>query len=159
MRTQKYVIGLATLALGLSGLIVFRAPAQDSRPASGMPGGALAERAREKLGLTDEQLLQIQDVLRPEKSNIVTLLTRMRDARAGLRDAIRSDNANETTVRAAAAKVAVVEAAVAVERMKLFRQISPILTSDQRTKLAAMQANLDGFVDQAIQRIDARLGE
>jgi Spy/CpxP family protein refolding chaperone len=159
MRTQKYIIGITTLAVCIGGLIVFNAPAQDNGPATGMGSGRLAERAKEKLGLTDEQLGQIKDVLKSEKTSIVSLLARMRDARAGLRDAIRSTDANETSVRVASAKVAAVEADVAVERMKFFHQISPILTDEQRTKLAALQSNLDGFIDQAIKRMDARLGE
>jgi Spy/CpxP family protein refolding chaperone len=159
MRTQKYIIGITTLAVCIGGLIVFNAPAQDNGPVTGMGSGRLAEQAKEKLGLTDEQLGQIKDVLKSEKSSIVGLLSRMRDARAGLRTAIRSTDANETSVRAASARVAAVEADVAVERMKLFHQISPILTDEQRTKLAALQSNLDGVIDQAIQRIDARLGE
>jgi Spy/CpxP family protein refolding chaperone len=159
MRTQKYIIGITTLAICISGFITFKAHAQGDIPVTGMGSGRLAERAKEQLGLTDEQLGQIKDVLKSERSSIMSLLARMRDSRAELRDAIRSTDANETSVRAASAKVATVEADVAVERMKVFRQISPILTNDQRTKLAALQANLDGFIDQAIKRIDTRLGE
>ena len=159
MRIQKYIVGITTLAICIGGLIIFKAQAQNNSPAAGIGGGFLAERAKEKLGLTDEQLGQIKDVLKPEKSGIISLLTRLRDARAALRDAIRSTDANETSVRAASARVATVEADVAVERMKIFKQISPILTDEQRTKLAALQSKLDGFIDQAINRIDIKLGE
>jgi Spy/CpxP family protein refolding chaperone len=159
MRTQKYIVGITTLAICISGLIIFKAQAQNNNPVTGIGGGLLAERAKEKLGLTDKQLGQIKDVLKPEKASIISLLTRLRDARAGLRDAIRSTDANETSVRAASAGVATVEADVAVERMKIFKQISPILTDEQRTKLAALQSKLDGFIDQGINRIDAKLGE
>jgi len=159
MRTRNYLIGIATVAIGISGLFLYSAPAQDSGPGPGLGGGRLAERARAKLGLTEEQLGQIKIVLQSEKSNLTNLLARMRDSRAGLREAIRAADANETTVRAASAKVAAVEADVAVERMRIFHEISPILTENQRQKLAAMQSNLDGFVDSAIRRISARLGE
>jgi Spy/CpxP family protein refolding chaperone len=159
MRTQKYIVGITTLAICISGLIIFKAQAQNNNPAAGVGDGRLAERAKEKLGLTDGQLDQIKDVLKPEKVSIISLLTRLRDARAGLLDAIRSTDANETSVRAASAEVATVEADVAIERMKIFKQISPILTDEQRTKLAALQSNLDGLMDQAIKSIDARTGE
>ena len=145
MKTQKYIVRITTLAVCIGGLIVFNAPAQDNGPASGIGSGRLVERAKEKLGLTDEQLGQIKDVLKSEKTGIISLLARLRDSRAEL--------------RAASVKVATVEADVAVERMKLFHQISPILTDEQRTKLAALQSNLDGFIDQAIKRMDAWLGE
>jgi Spy/CpxP family protein refolding chaperone len=159
MRTHKYIIGITTLAVCIGGLIVFNAPAQDNGPTTGIGNGRLAEQAKEKLGLTDEQLGQIKDVLKSERTGIIGLLTRVRDARVALRTAIRSTDANETSVRAASAKIAVVEADVAVERMKLFHQISPILTDEQRSKLAALQSNLDGFIDQAINRLDTRLDE
>jgi Spy/CpxP family protein refolding chaperone len=159
MRTQKYIAGITTLAVCIGGLIGFNAPAQDNGPATGIGSGRLAEQAKEKLGLTDEQLGQIKSVLKSEKSNIVSLLSRVRDSRAELREAIRATDANETSVRAASAKVATVEADVAVERMKLFHQISPILTDDQRAKLAALQSNLNGFIGEAINHLDARLGE
>jgi Spy/CpxP family protein refolding chaperone len=159
MRTQKYIVGITTLAICLSGLIAFKAHSQSNNLATGTSNGRLAERAKEKLGLTDEQLGQLKDVLKSDKTNIVSLLGRLRDVRAGLRDAIRSADANETSVRAASAKVAAVEADFAVERMKIFKEISPILTDDQRTKLAALQSKLDEFIDRAINRVDAKLGE
>lgn len=159
MRTKRYIIGITTLAVCISGLIVFKAHAQGNNPDTAIGSGRLAERAKEKLGLTDEQLAQIKDVFRSEKAAILSLLTRLRDARGGLRDAIRSTDANENSVRAASARVATVEADVAVERMKVFRQISPILTDEQRTKLAALQSKLDGFIDQSISRPNAEPGE
>ena len=131
--------------------------AQNSRV--GFAGGRLAERSKERLGLTDEQLRQIKVVLKAEQTNITALLSRMREGRTGLRDAIRSVDANESSVRAASAKVASVEADFAVEHLKIFKQINPILNDEQRAKFAAMQSKLDDFSQQAISRVGARLVE
>ena len=59
----------------------------------------------------------------------------LHDARQNLRAAIQASDANETTVRAASAKVASAEADLAVERMKLYGKIAPILTDEQRRQI------------------------
>jgi Spy/CpxP family protein refolding chaperone len=75
----------------------------------------------------------------------------------GLRDAIQSSGATEASVRAAAAKVATVEADLAVERLKLYGRISPILTADQREQVKQFQSKIDDFLDGAINRLSERL--
>jgi Spy/CpxP family protein refolding chaperone len=69
--------------------------------------------------------------------------------------AIHANDANEAAVRAASAKVASVEADWAVERMKLYGKIAPILTDQQRRKIAGFERRADNFAGGAI----ARLGE
>ena len=56
------------------------------------------------------------------------------------------------------AKVAAVEADIAVERMKLAGRISPILTADQKEKIKAFEAKIDDLVDTLINRVGERLG-
>jgi len=117
------------------------------------------ERARERLGLTDDQVAQIKVVLKSEKDNLASLLERLHDARIGLREAIRAQNATEASVRTASAKAAAVQADFAVERMKLFARISPILTDEQRSKLAQVEQRMDDLADTAIARASERLAE
>jgi Spy/CpxP family protein refolding chaperone len=119
----------------------------------------LLTHAKEKLALTDEQISQIKGVLKADKENLTTLFSRLREARSGVRDAIRAADANESSVRAASAKVAAVEADLAVERLKLFGKISPILTPEQREQLQELQTRLDDFVEGLIQRRGKKLAE
>jgi len=86
------------------------------------------------------------------------LLAALHDARANLRNAIRASDANETSVRAASAKVAAAEADLAVERMKLYGKIAPILTDAQRQQLADMQDHADEFLNRALGRPGAGTG-
>jgi len=74
-------------------------------------------------------------------------------ARKDLRAAIHASDANETTVRAAAAKVAAVQADLAVERMKLYSQIAPILTDEQRRKIAELEQRLDRAMNRVVKRL------
>ena len=117
------------------------------------------ERAKEKLGLTDEQVTQIKAVVKSDRKSIKDLASRLQEARAELLETIQSPNANEEAVRAASAKVAAVEADAAVERMKIRARINPILTDAQRDELGQARSRLNKAGKTVIDRIARRLGE
>ncbi len=160
MKTSKWLIITLAAALTAGGFIAYTAHAAEKNVALQRPfRGRLLERAKEKLGLTDEQAAQIKAVLKSEKDNITSLLTRLHDARAGLRGAIQASGATEASVRVAAAKVAAVQADMAVERLKLHGKISAILTAEQQAKISEFHSRVDEFMDGAIDRIGKRLAE
>jgi len=70
----------------------------------------------------------------------------------GLRQAIRASEATEANVRTASRVSPPSNRTWRVERMKLFAKISPILTQEQREKLADMEQRMDDFADYAIAR-------
>ena len=117
------------------------------------------QRIAERLNLTEDQKAQIKAGLKTEKDSLARLFTQMHDARKGLREAVRAKDATEASVRIASAKIASVEADLAVERLKLHGKLSPILTGEQHAKLAEIEARLDGSVSDAIGRIGERLAE
>jgi Spy/CpxP family protein refolding chaperone len=158
MRISKWtVIVLTAAAVGVGVITTSKAAgaAKEDRPTR----GRLLEAAKEKLGITDEQAAQIKSALKSEKENITPLIARLHDARAELRTAIRASDANESSVRAASAKVAAVEADIAVERLKLHSKIAPVLTDEQRAKLSQMGSKLDELIERAIDRAGKRLSE
>ena len=118
----------------------------------------MLQRIGEKLNLTGDQKAQIKSIFRSERDTLAPLLAALHEARENLRAAIRASDANETSVRAASAKVAAAEADLAVERMKLYGKIAPILTDEQKQQLAEMQQRADDFVDNVIARIGSGLG-
>lgn len=138
-------------------LCVFKAHAQERVAGQGRFRGQLLERAKEKLGLTEEQIAKIKTELKVEKETLHDLVSKLHEARVGLRSAIQAPDANETTVRTASAKVAEVEANLAVERLKLYSRISPILTPEQRDQVKQFQSRIDDFLDNAINRVSERL--
>lgn len=160
MKTKIMFLAMIA-ALSAGGYITLNSYAAEAAvPAHATLGqGRLLERAKEKLGLTEVQVKQVKAVFQGERKNILALLTRMRDARTELRVAIQEDAASETTVRAAAAKVADVEADAAVERMKVFHELVPILTADQRAKLQEWQAQAGVFFDTVIDLVGERLAK
>jgi Spy/CpxP family protein refolding chaperone len=115
--------------------------------------GQLLQRIAEKLNLTGDQKSQIKTILVGEKDTLQNLLGQLHDARKNLRAAIQAGDANESSVRAASARVASAEADLAVERMKLFSKISPVLTDEQRQKISDFTQRADDFADNAIAHI------
>ena len=157
MKTTKWLSITLAAALNVGGWMATPSLAADGA-APVTPRGRMAQRIAEKLNLTADQKAQIKAVLRGEKDTLMPLVGQLHDARKGLRAAIHASDANETTVRAAAAKVAAVEGDLAVERMKIYGKIAPILTDEQRRQIADFEQRADNFVDGVIARIGERLG-
>lgn len=121
------------------------------------PRGQILERIREKLDLSDDQVSQIKAELGAERDTLKTLISKLHEARVGVREAIRATNASETSVRAAAAKVGAAQADLAVERFKLYGRINPILTDEQREKVKQWESQIDDWVEGAVNRLGERL--
>ena len=109
--------------------------------------------AREELELTQEQEQRIKATLREHKDTLKELIAALHQARSQLRQAIQSPDANESAVRSAATKVAAVEADLAVERMKLYAQINPVLSGEQLQKLKELRSRFEGSMERAIERL------
>ena len=158
---NKILIGAlaaAILAGGFTAVTTYAAGDSDTSTAAPARGKIL-QRIAEKLNLTDDQKSQIKTILTGEKDNLQPLIAAVHQARVGLRTAIRAGDATETSVRAASAKVAGAEADLAVERMKLYGKIAPILSDAQRQQLSDMQQQADEFVDNVIARVGSGLGD
>jgi Spy/CpxP family protein refolding chaperone len=154
MKLTKCLSIVAAGALAASGLMVLKTQAAEANaPHAFQGGGRFLERVKEKLGLTDEQVSEIKTQLAAEKDTLNSLITRWHDARVALREAIQAPDATEASVRVAASKVAAVESDLAVERMKLFSKINPILTAEQRDKVKEFQSRIDDFLDNAVNRL------
>jgi Spy/CpxP family protein refolding chaperone len=152
---MKNKILLCTLAAALvaGGLIATKTFAGNS--AAPPRAGKILQRVAEKLNLTADQKAQIKTILTGEIDHLKPLLAALHGARTNLRAAIRASDADDSSVRAASAKVAAAEADLAVERMKLYGEIAPILTDEQRQKIAAFEQRADELVDSVIARMGA----
>ena len=156
MKTNKWLPLTLAAVLNLGGLTTTPSLAADtSAPAH----GRFFQRIAQRLNLTDDQKAQVKTVLRSEKDTLKPLLQQLHSSRQNLRAAIRASDANETTVRAAAAKVAAAEADLAVERMKIYGKIAPILTDEQRRQISEFEQRADDFADRAIAGAGDRLGD
>jgi Spy/CpxP family protein refolding chaperone len=157
MKAKLFSVTLAA-AVVASGSTLTQAQVTNN-PTSIPLRGQIRQRIAEKLNLTDDQKAQIKTVLRGEKDMIKNLVGQLQYTRKNLRAAIRAGDANETAVRAAAAKAAAVEGELAVERMKIYGKIAPILTDAQRQQISELEQRADEFADNAIARISEPLGD
>ena len=159
MKNLKYAALTVAVALAIGGLFARNSRAAESTDGSGSVGGKFGERVKEKLNLSDDQVTQIKEQFKSEKDNITSLLNRLHDAHGHLRVAIQKPDATETSVREAAAQLSAVESDLAVERLKLWGKIGPILSADQRVGLAQLEAGVDQFIERVINQIDSNLSE
>jgi len=156
MKALKYALLSTALAVAMSGMLVWNARAAQSASADGSTRGKWRERVKEELNLTDNQVAQIKAQLQSERGILLVVMKRMHEAQAGLRAEIQRPGATDASVRAAAARVSAVESDLAVERLRLYEKISPILTPDQRAKLAHMQEGIDELVGHALERAGSK---
>ncbi len=160
MKTKKTSILKTVATILISGVMAAKTFAADNSvpPASSLRG-QIFQRIAEKLNLTADQKSQIKTILAGEKDTLKNLLGQLHDARKNLRAAIQSGDANENSVRAASAKVASVESDLAVERMKLYGKIAPVLTDEQRQQISDFTQRADDFMDNAIANIGNGLAQ
>lgn len=159
MNVKKWLGAAIVATVVLAGLTVaLKVRAEDAAVRRGM-GGQFLSKAKEKLGLTDEEISKVKTELLAEKEILKPLVTSLHDAKIGLREVIQKKGAAESEIRAASAKVAAVEADLAVERAKLYGKLSSILTADQIAKIDEFQEKRDDFVDGAISVFFARLAQ
>jgi Spy/CpxP family protein refolding chaperone len=147
MKTNKWITFALAAALNLGGWLTTPSWAADTAaPAH----GRFFQRIAQRLNLTDDQKAQIKTILQAERNTLKPLLGQLHTARENLRAAIRAGDANETSVRAASAQVAAVAADLAVERMKIYGKIAPILTDEQRRQISDLRQRAGDFTDRAI---------
>ena len=154
MKTSKWLIGIIAAALIVGGVLILKTQAQ---PNGGLTGrGSILQKAIKELGLSEEQITKIKAELRAEKETLVPLLKSLHETRKGLRETIQSDG-NETAIRAASARVAAVQADLAVERAKLRGKIAPVLTEEQLLKIKKYEEKVDDYVFNALRNFSNRL--
>jgi Spy/CpxP family protein refolding chaperone len=151
MKTKWFILTLAAILVA-GGLITVKSHASEESPSPAFQRGAMLKRLADKLDLSADQRQAVRQILVSDKDTLKSLLERVHTARVDLRTAIRADQPSETAVRAASAKVADAEADMAVERMKLYAKIRPVLTDAQRAKISELEQQADGLAESLIAR-------
>lgn len=153
---KTFILVLAAAAvIGAGGFTAIKVHAGVQKPRAGFRGPVM-QKIIDGLQLTDEQVDKMKSEIRGEKETLVPLLKQLHETRKGLRDVIQSGS-DEAAIRAAAAKVAAVEADLAVERAKLHTKIAPILTDEQILKVKAFEEKVDDFVIKALKTFGENL--
>jgi protein CpxP len=151
----KALIGAGIVAaLTVGGFFAFLAHADTNEV--GIANGRFARRLA-RLGVTDQQKAQVNAILRSYQPTVGPLVKAVVTKRRALRDTIRAQTIDETAIRAEAAKVATLEADLAVQRAHVVHDIRAVLTPGQIQKLKDMQIDADARFDGLLQHIANRI--
>ena len=101
----------------------------------------------DKLGLSDDQKAQVKLVVQKYKPTVQPLVQQMITERRALRDTIHAQTFDESAIRAQAAKVASLQADLAVQRAHMSQDIRAVLTPEQIQKLNDMKTKADARFD------------
>jgi protein CpxP len=157
MSTQTKIFAAVAIAATLAvAAVAFAADSTESEADRRPFAARFAERLA-SLGVTDSQKAQIHAILRQHLPTLQPIIKQVVTERRALRDTIRAENVNETEIRAQAAKVASLEADLAVQRARVVHEIRGVLTPEQIKKFQEMQAVADERVDGFMHRIANRI--
>ena len=107
-----------------------------------------------RLSLSDQQKAQIKDVFQKNRPQIKPIVTKLINEKREMRELIQSGSASESAIRAEAAKVAGVEADLAVQRAQMVKQLRANLSPGQIEKFKAIQKERDGKFDKFRERMN-----
>ena len=108
--------------------------------------------ALKEVGVTDAQKEQIRGIMREQRPQLQPLRKQMVQERRALRNAIQTSPVNEQAIRTQAARVAQLQADLAVQRARIGDRVRAVLTPEQQAKLKEMQAQRDAKIDERLNR-------
>ena len=155
---KKILLGAGLVAaLTVGGFFTYLAKAEtNDPPAARHEHGRFLHRFA-TLGLSADQRASVKAILRKHQPEIKPLVDQLVTERRALRDTVRAATVDEPAIRAQSAKVAAMEADLAVKRAAVAHEIRAVLTPDQIEKLKTIQADgdkrLDGFRARVAKRI------
>jgi protein CpxP len=95
-------------------------------------------RIAEKLGLSSEQKGKVKEIFEKNRQEAQPLRKELMTAKRDLRGLSMADKTDEAAIRAQAAKLAGIEAEMAIHRAKVSREIRSILTPEQQEKFRTL---------------------
>jgi len=113
-----------------------------------LPAGHHFNKMATELGLSGQQKQDVKDIFVKIRPQTATLIKQLKTERRSLRTLIQADAVDETAIRAQSARVAAVEADLAVQKAHVAQQIRTVLTPEQVQKFKELQANRDSRMDE-----------
>jgi protein CpxP len=127
--------------------------AQAAPPGGGIDGdtprhvGSPLKKMVKELGLDAQQKTQVKDILKNNHDTAKPLMDKMVAEKRAMRALIQAETVDETAIRSQSAKVAAVEADLAINRAQLAQKLRAVLTPDQIQKFKAIQEKRDQQMD------------
>lgn len=101
-----------------------------------------------ELGLSDQQKSEAGAIFKEGQAKHKPLFEAMRSERQQMQTLVHSGTADEAAIRAQAAKVAKLQADLAVQRAEQFKHFLALLTPEQAAKLKELQSKRRGNFDE-----------
>lgn len=105
-----------------------------------------------QLGLTEQQKTQIKGIFKSYREKNKPLLQAMHNEKRQMKEMIMSGSTDEAAIRAQSAKVAAVQADLAVSRAAMAKEIKAVLTPDQAAKLKILMKEREKKMEQFRER-------
>ncbi|ACH38163.1 CpxP superfamily protein [Citrifermentans bemidjiense Bem] len=112
---------------------------QHQKHRKGHRGGDFFKKMARELKLTDQQQAQAKSLFESNPAEHKPLMESLRAERSRMQDLVRSGSAEEAAIREQAAKVAALQADLAVSRARAAKQFLALLTPAQAAELKALQ--------------------
>ena len=120
------------------------------------PAGNHFKRMAKELQLTPQQKQQIKEIFARNRPQAEPLMKQRMAEHRALRSLIQADTFDEAAIRAQSAKVAGVEADLAVQRAHVARETRAVLTLEQIAKARELQAQRDKKMEERAARFGKR---
>lgn len=152
LRTVVAVAAVAA-AMGLAPVKASAFMGDDGIPSAGRHFKRIAA----ELGLTSQQKQEIKAVFKKNRPDVEPRRQQLMTERRTLRSLVQADTIDEAAIRAQSAKVAAIEADLAVERAHVAQEVRAILTPEQVKKFRELQAKRDSRMDEFRSRAAKRI--
>src|SRR4051812_41656435 len=144
-----------TVILAAVALVPATAPAYIGEDGPAPAGHHLKQMAKE-LQLTPSQKQQVKAIFAKNKPATGPIMKQLMAERRGLRSLIQADAVDEAAIRAQSAKVAAIQADMAVHHAQLAQEIRAVLTPEQILKAKELQARRDKKMEERAARFGKR---
>ena len=116
------------------------------------PAGNHFKKMAKDLQLTAQQKQQLKEIFAKNRPQAEPLMKQFTAERRAMRALIQADTVDEAAIRAQSAKVAAIEADLAVQRAHVAQEIRGILTPEQIAKAKELQARRDKKMEERATR-------
>lgn len=150
-RRPLSVASLALASLLATGVAHAQTPSAPTAPPSSAPaptapapntpktdrGARTEQRFQQRLGLSDDQMKSVREIHQREAAAIRPLSQQLRDARAQLRQ-LAINGGDDAAIKAKSDEVAKLYAQTLEARTRALKEVSSVLTPEQRQKMTQM---------------------
>ncbi|WP_026842251.1 Spy/CpxP family protein refolding chaperone [Citrifermentans bremense] len=137
--TATAAFGGQTAFAGYTGTDPSPEAGQHQKHRKGHRGGDFFKKMARELKLTEQQQAQAKSLFKSSRAEHKPLMESLRAERSQMQDLVRSGSADEAAIREQAAKVAALQADLAVSRARTAKQFLALLTPAQAAELKVLQ--------------------